>query len=62
MWTACLRGEPLLQLEVQEVSDRLFDHRVAANSIDALMGGLRRVASCYSGNEIEPSECETVSM
>ena len=60
----CRPGEKLEEVNIQTVADYLFDAGVAADSIDALvsqMDDLRRIASWYTRNGIQPSESETVA-
>ena len=60
----CHSEEKIEEVNIRTVADYLFDAGVAADSIDTLvssMDDLRRIASWYTRNEIQPSESETVA-
>ena len=60
----CVDGRPLKSVQLDEVSQFLYDRGVAADDIDALtsrMTDLVRIASWYRRAEVQPAERETVS-
>lgn len=61
---SCSSEKTLEEVNIQTIANYLFDAGVAADSIDALvnhMDNLRRIASWYTRNDLQPSESETVA-
>ena len=62
--SCCHSESKLEEVNIQTVANYLFDAGVAADSIDTLvnrMDDLRRIASWYTRNDLQPSERETVA-